>query len=57
MRYTGDMIKNKKYHYSGVPEGMKNWWCYYSPVLDLPKNIGGAINSTPILNRQILVVL
>ena len=22
----------------GLPEGMKNWWCYYSPVLDLPKN-------------------
>ena len=20
----------------GVSEGMKNWWCYYSPVLDLP---------------------
>ena len=25
-------------NYTGVPESMKNWWCYYSPVLDLPKN-------------------
>ena len=22
---------------AGVPEGKKNWWCYYSLVLDLPK--------------------
>ena len=21
-----------------MPEGIENWWCYYSPVLDLPKN-------------------
>ena len=34
---------------SGVPEGMKNWWCYYSPAFDL-EEIGGAIKGTSILS-------
>ena len=41
---------------SGVPEGMKNWWCYCSPVLELQK-LGGAINGISILNWQKLMVL
>ena len=23
---------------SGVPDGMKNWWCYYCAILDLQKS-------------------
>ena len=35
----------------GVPEGIKNWWCYYGPVINFPR-IGGAIKSVPILKWQ-----
>ena len=42
---------------TGVPEGMKNWWCYYSSKYLTCQKIGGAIQGLPILNLQILVVL